>query len=162
VGGIILIIIVVGVIAGDPDSIEDPASEGTGAIENKTFSIGNIIDHEDRILTVNSAERGWTSSNEFDTPSEGFEYVLIDVTLQNKSEDEVSFNPYHFNIKDGAGVIQDTAFGGVDINTLSSGNLAPGGEISGKLLFEVNEANIEDLTLFYEPAFWGERVEIEL
>jgi len=165
-GGLVLVIIIVAAISGEPE--EEPVNgeptetEAEEVLEDEEFTIGDSIDHENRVLTVDSVERDWVSPSDFETPSEGNAYVLVELTLENESEEEVSFNPFHFEIQDGGGVIQGQALI-TGINTLSSGNLAPGGEISGNLVFEVNEENIEELTLFYEPAFWGDdRVEVEL
>ncbi len=160
-------IIIVAAIGGDPE--EEPATDETTeteeeeTLEDESFTVGDVIEHEGRILTVDSVERDWVSPEEYDTPSEGDAYVLIELTLENESEERVSFNPFHFEIKDAEGVIQSHGAAVMGIDTLSSGELAPGGEISGKLVFEVNEDNLEDLTLFYEPGFWGdERVGVEL
>ncbi|GEM_PF-4767857 len=165
-GGLILVIVIIAAIGGDPEEesvADDPTETEEGVLEDEIFEVGDSIDHENRILTVDSVERGWVSPNEFDTPSEGEAYVLVELTLQNESEEEVSFNPLHFELKDGGGVIQNYGAMVTGVDTLSSGGLAPGGEISGNLVFEVNENNLEELTLFYEPGFWGDdRVEVEL
>ncbi|MGM0482632.1 MAG: DUF4352 domain-containing protein [Patescibacteria group bacterium] len=136
-------------------AVSEPVAEEGELAEDKTFSVGDVIDHKGRILIVNSVKRGWDDHDRFDGPADGYLYVLIGITIQNESEEELRFDPYHFKIKDGAGVIQGVT-GGASIDTLTSGGLAPGGKTSGRLLFEVKEENIEDLTLFYKPFFLAE------
>lgn len=121
-------------------------------LEDQTFGVGDVVEHNDYSLTVDDVEK--TQGDDFDNPSDGNEYVIVAVTIDNNGEDTISYNPYHFSIQNSNGNITDQAFTTVDSDTsLSSGELAPGGTVSGTIAFE---APVDDpeLELIFEPSFW--------
>ncbi|PSL46964.1 uncharacterized protein DUF4352 [Salsuginibacillus halophilus] len=97
----------------------------------------------------------FSQGNDFDNPSEGDEFVIVEVTMNNEGEDTISYNPFHFSIQNSQGNITDQTFTTVDSDTsLSSGELAPGGTVTGTIPFE---APVDDpeLELIFEPSFWS-------
>src|SRR5699024_8556670 len=89
------------------------------------------------------------------TPSEGNEYVIVHVTIENNGEDKISYNPFNFKMMNSNGQIEDQGLIMVDSDTsLSSGELAPGGNVSGTLSFE-QPIDDDGLKLIFEPSFWG-------
>jgi len=130
--------------------------------EGKTeFGINEKIEFEGRILEVTDVE--FSDGTEFDKPKEGMEYVIVSVTIENNSDKELSYNPFDFKMQNSQGQIVDQAFTIVNSDTsLSSGDLAPGGSVSGTIAFEQPKADPE-LQLIFEPSFWSnKRVTVSL
>ncbi|AXF56923.1 DUF4352 domain-containing protein [Salicibibacter kimchii] len=123
------------------------------ALEEQTFAVGDTVEHDDYGLTVGSVE--FSSGDEIDNPDSGNEYVIVEMTIDNDGDDTISYNPYHFSIQNSDGNITDQAFTTIDSDTsLSSGDLAPDGTVSGTVVFEAPEDDPE-LTLIFEPSFWS-------
>ncbi|MDR1355339.1 MAG: DUF4352 domain-containing protein [Propionibacteriaceae bacterium] len=123
------------------------------------FKVGDVIAFDGKEITVQRVERNWTAK--YVEPSAGKEYVKVSVYIENKSDTRVSFNTFDWEMQDGNGAIESTAWVSDDDN-LGSGELAKGGKKSGSVIFEVpkDDAN---LILHYSPAFWSNRdVEIVL
>lgn len=168
--GVILLIGIVGGMAGqggksDPAKVAD-ASNNTStnkAKEKTSFGVNETIAFDDKKVTVTSVERNWSSGNEYIKPETGKEYIKVQVSIENDSKSEASYNTFDWKLQDSAGVIKDVdsvAFG-VD-GALSSGQLSPGGKVSGFLVFQA-PLNDTGLTLRYNPSFWSDKkVEIKI
>jgi hypothetical protein len=79
------------------------------------------------------------------------EYLLADVTLVNSSDETVSYNAFEFELQNPAGSIESTTIGGTDAY-LGSGDLVPGGSVSGVLPFEaMNGDEAGQFVVLYEP-----------
>lgn len=124
--------------------------------EEKTeFGLNEPIEFEGRILEVTNVEK--SSGNDFDRPKEGKEYIIVTVNITNSSDDVISYNPYDFKMQNSQGQIEDQAFTIIDSDTsLSSGELAEGGNISGTITFE-QPVDDPDLRLIFEPNFWSNK-----
>lgn len=138
-------------------STEDNASEESSENEelDKTeFAIGEPAELNGQVVQVTEVTK--SNGNQFDTPSEGNEYVIVNVTIDNNSDKEISYNPFNFKMKNSNGQIEDQGLIMVDQDTsLSSGQLAPGGTVSGTLSFE-EPIDDSGLQLIFEPSFWNE------
>lgn len=172
------IIVLVGIIGNavspkDTPQIADGSSasssssaggtEQKAASEKTTFKPGETIEFDNKKVTVSAVERNWTSGNQFIAPDEGNEFVKIQVTIKNDSNSEAMYNTFDWNLQDSKGVIKDVASiaYGVD-GALASGELAPGGEVTGFLVFEA-PAGDTGLTLRYSPSFWSDKkIEVKL
>ncbi|QDI93139.1 DUF4352 domain-containing protein [Salicibibacter halophilus] len=145
----------------EADDEEDEDEEDEEELEEQTFTVGDAVEHDDYGLTVESVE--FSSGDEIDNPDSGNEYVIVEVTIDNDGEDTISYNPYHFSIQNSDGNITDQSFSTIDSDTsLSSGDLAPDGTVSGTIVFEAPEDDPE-LTLIFEPSFWSaEEVRVNL
>ncbi len=108
---------------------------------------------DDQTLTVTKVERSYSSGNQYVKPSTGNEYVVVTVQIQNDGTDQVSFNTFDFQIQDTNGVLKSEAFITGLENQLSSGNLAPGGKVTGRLGYEVPKGDA-NLKLVFKPSFW--------
>lgn len=84
-----------------------------------------------------------------DTPDEGNEYLILDVTVTNEGYEEVSTNPYNFQV-----IVnnqkRDQAFVTNLDNEMENVGLMDGGTQSGKIAFEVPEGTT-DYELLFEP-----------
>lgn len=124
--------------------------------EDTMYGVGEPMNHEGTVVTVNSVEKRTPQS--YDAVQDGYEFVVVNLTFDNESDEEISYNVMNFELQDGNGNIT-SAFGGGSLddvgNTLSAGQLASGGTVSGNLIFEVPEGD-EDLTLRYNASFWSD------
>lgn len=127
----------------------------------KTFKIGDIVELDGASIVVNKVTKEHGDS--WNSPKDGHEYVIVEVTIKNESTSSVSFNPLDFKMQNSQGVISNITFFTSDRDTnLSYGELAPGGSITGTLPFE-EPINDSQLTLIYEGNFWSNsQLRIEL
>lgn len=165
---IIAIIILIGIVAkdgeseqtsGEPQTVEN--SDNTEEekdeknIENKEFKIGEKVELDGHVVEVTEVEK--SSGDDFDKPSDGKEYVIVHVSIENNGDKEISYNPFNFKMKNSNGQIEDQTFTIIDNDTaLSSGDLAPGGNVSGTIAFE-QPIDDDGLQLIFEPSFWSNK-----
>lgn len=172
--GIIVIVVIAVVVfigAGPKSSTSGPkkvgesstSSEQAGAETTQSeFKVADKIEFDKRILTVNSVQRNYSSGNEYVTPPEGKEWIVVSVTIENKSNSEISFNEYDFQIENSQGVRTSTTYTGELKDQLNSGNLAVGGKVTGNLVFEVTKG-ATGLKVIFKPSFWtNKEVKIDL
>ena len=108
----------------------------SSAAEQTTFGVNEPVKLNNIELTVAKVEK--SNGSEYNKPKSGMEFVIVTVKYKNTGkEDTVSYNPFDFKMKNSKGQITDETFTTVNQDTaLSSGNLAPGGEIEGTIAFE--------------------------
>ena len=86
-------------------------------------------------FTVTNVEK--TRGSEYDTAKEGYEYVIVSIKIENKSEEKITYNPYDWKMENSNGQEEEITFTTTDSDTeLSSGNLNAGGVVEGTLAFE--------------------------
>ena len=137
-----------------PEVIQSNQGESTQDSKNDTeakesYAIGDEVKLGGTVVVVNSVEK--STGSEWDQPKSGNEYVIVTVTIKNRGDEQISYNPYDFSMQNSQGQITDTAFTTIDSDTaLSSGNLASGGVVSGTISFEqpIDDPN---LVLKYQP-----------
>ncbi|WP_373894412.1 DUF4352 domain-containing protein [Virgibacillus sp. CBA3643] len=147
-------------------SEQEEAEEAAGDVEEETteepaeeevqteFDLGEKAELDGQVVTVTDVET--SQGSDFDQPSEGNEYVIVTVEIENNGDETISYNPFNFKMKNSNGQIEDTGMITVDSDTsLSSGELAEGGNVSGTISFEQPEGD-EELQLLFEPSFWSE------
>jgi hypothetical protein len=167
-------IIAVFAIAGGGGEEEETATKGssvtaeTSTTENTTnqeetktepakeeYAVGEQVQLGDNLLTVTKVDK--SAGGDFDKPKDGHEYVIVTVEINNAGDENISYNPFDFKMSNSQGQIVDQAFTTVDTNTaLQSGELAPGGKVSGTIAFE-QPAGDTDLQLQYTPGFWSDK-----
>lgn len=131
-------------------------------VEKKEFyAINEAIELEGATVTLTNVTK--SEGSNFDKPKDGMEYVIVEVSITNTGEKEVSYNPYDFRMQNSQGQIESQSFSIVDSDTkLSSGKLAAGGSISGTIVFE-QPVGDSDLTLIYKASFFsGDEYKIKL
>jgi hypothetical protein len=167
-------IIAVFAIAGGGGEEEETATKGssvtaeTSTTENTTnqeetktepakeeYAVGEQVQLGDNLLTVTKVDK--SAGGDFDKPKDGHEYVIVTVEINNAGDENISYNPFDFKMSNSQGQIVDQAFTTVDTNTaLQSGELAPGGKVSGTIAFE-QPAGDTGLQLQYTPGFWSDK-----
>src|SRR5690625_1412637 len=140
----------------DESENDDAKEEEEEETEEKTeFELGEKVELNDNIVEVVEVEK--STGDDFDKPKEGKEYVIVHVSIENNGDEDTSYNPYDFKMKNSNGQIEDPAFSIIDSDTaLNSGELAPGGNVSGTMVFE-QEIDDDQLQLIYEASFWSDK-----
>lgn len=78
--------------------------------------------------------------------------LCTNVTIVNNGDDSQSFNPFDYKLQDPAGASRDTTLGGSD-TLLNSGELAPGGTVTGDVCFDNATGAAGQYALIYAPSF---------
>ena len=155
-------IIVLSIASAVVDELKDNGTLSTGDSASQTapettFAVGQAIDFDSKKVTVTSAERNWQSGNQFITPESGNEFVKVQVTIENNSNSQVSYNTFDWKMQDSQGVIKDIDSSTFTIDGgLNSGDLAKGGKVSGFMIFQV-PANDSGLVISYSPSFFSDK-----
>lgn len=139
----IVIIVVIGAVAGggsdEATSNEQDVKKETKTQEKqeekKEFTQNETVTFKNIDFTVTNVEK--TTGSEYDTAKEGYEYVIVSIKIENKSEEKISYNPYDWKMENSNGQEEEITFTTIDSDTaLSSGNLNAGGIVEGTLAFE--------------------------
>lgn len=164
------VLAVVVVLAFGSSDTEQPTSQPVANDETKEvekpevkefFSVGEEITLDGATLIVNAVEK--SAGEKYDTPQNGNEYVIVEVTIKNSGTSDLSYNPLYFSMQNSKGQITNYTFTMVNSDTaLSSGSLASGGEVSGTLAFE-QPIDDTSLILKYEPnLFSSKEIKVKL
>ncbi len=152
---VFVLFIIIGA-SGDSSTPQKVGENGETESQQQTvFKVGDQIKIKDTILTVTDVDKNWTSSNQFDTPTNpGDVFVVVTLALENQGDSQVDLSGFwDFKLQDADGLIHDQGLGGIGLKKLSSGSLAPGGKTTGDIVFEVPQNATSELTLQYEPLF---------
>lgn len=113
----------------------------TNFIINETAIFKNVH------YTVTDVE--YSNGDDWDKPSEGKNYVIVTIKIENNSDSNISYNSLDWKMTNSQGQISDETFTTIDNDTnLSSGELSSGGSIIGTIVFE-QPINDNSLTLSY-------------
>ena len=82
--------------------------------------------------------------------------MKVNVSIENKSNDAISFNALDWSIEDSNGVIESYSIMGSADDSLGSGSLAKGGKKIGSIVFEVPSGD-NALKLHYKPSLWSSK-----
>lgn len=128
--------------------------------EQVTFKVGETADVNGYQILVNSVDS--SSGGEFDKPKKGNEFVLVNVTITNKTGKTQSYNPYDFKLNaDGNAKDLDAMYISEDIEMLNSGELDDGASVSGTLVGEAKQG--AKLKLQYHSSIFSDKaLDIEL
>ena len=162
-GGIIVVIIIIVAASGgnnEPTKVGETNMVSSNTNQQTEFAVGDKIKIDDYTMTVNKVERNWQSPADYDKPESGKEYVLVEVTITNEGSSSISYNTFDFKMQDSDGV-QKTETYTMSTNKLNSGDLAPGGKITGNLTYDV-PTGATGLKLLFTPTFWGKTVTVNL
>lgn len=172
---VVVILIIVGASGNNsPQKIGENGSNTTAGTQAsmgnqpQVFNIGDQIKQGDTVLTVTKVNKNWTSSNQFDTPQNPSDvYVVVTVSLVNQGSSNLSLSGmWDFKLQDANGALHDESItGGIGLNKLDSAasELAPGGSVTGALVFEAPANATSKLVLDYQPLFsFGQPVDINL
>lgn len=163
---IVVLIIVIAAIANMGGNDDKPQAVGgsgvaqSGQVDSpKVFGINEPVKYKGLELSVTKVEK--SDGEDFDKPKDGMEFVIVTVNYKNTGKEKISYNPYDFKMLNSKGQITDEAFTTINSSTaLSSGELAPGGEISGTIAFEQPKGDT-GLKLQYTGSWFNSDADIE-
>ncbi len=167
--GVIVVVGVIGAIAGGgskkPSSKEAEGNDGSNSTEKneeKTeFAQNETVVFEGVEFTVTNVEK--TTGSQYDTSKEGYEYVIVTVKIENKSEEKISYNSLNWKMENSKGQETDTAFTIVDTDTaLNSGDLNAGGMIEGTLTFEEPQGDTGLKLNYYDNALFDDNAAFKI
>lgn len=152
----IIILIIIIAISGGNNS-ENKKQENT----KTEYNIGEEAILNDGAITVTNVEK--SKGNEWDKPQTGKEYVIVSVTIENKGKENLSYNPFDFEMQNSQGQRESTVISIINNDTeLKSGELIAGGKVSGTIIFEQPEGD-NGLMLIYKNNVWSSKeVKIKL
>ena len=165
--GIVAVIIIAVAVSGGKGSSSMPASAGATASGtaqpkagmDKVYAVSEAASVDGCNMVVN----GVTKSNgtEYDTPQSGNEYVIVNVTISNSGKENLAYNPFYFKMQNSQGQITDMSFSSINQDTaLNSGELAPGGTVTGTVVFE-QPANDAGLVLQYQDNVFADGTKLQ-
>lgn len=105
--------------------------------ENKTFKVGDTVKYDDIEFKVNSFNFK-PDDPDTSTLKDGNQLAIANVTITNKSNKTISYNPYDFKLDNNGNL---TDFDEIDTdndNSLDSGDLKPGASVTGDLIGQAN------------------------
>lgn len=149
--------------SADKEKADKESAEKNDLQKDKVFAIGDSVKKEGKIVTVTGVKR--SQGTDMDTPDKGNEYVIVSVQIENQGEDNISFNPFNYSLKNAQGQISDQSLTLIAQDTaLNSGELAPEGSISGTMVFQAPaDSTDKDLTLLLKDnMFSDENIKINL
>lgn len=150
---LVIVIAIVGIIGNKKTPIE--SIQERYQQEKTEYSIGEEAIWGDGAITVTNVEKSQGIEN--DKPSEGKEYVIVHVTIENKGESNLRYNPYYFKMQNSQGQQVNTTYTTVDQDTaLHAGELIPGGKVTGTLTFE-EPIDDDGLILVYNDNIWSSK-----
>ena len=150
---IIIVIIAIAATQGGTENSTDPTTSTGGTTIKTEYNQGEEAILGDGAITVTKVER--SQGSEYDKPASGKEYVIVHVKIENKGNDNLSYNPYYFKMQNSQGQQENTTFTTIDQDTaLNSGELIPGGTVEGTLVFEETIGDT-GLILIYNDNVWS-------
>ncbi len=139
----------------------DVLAGGPSTQASAAYKIGDVAQLSGYSIQVTEVQK--SSGSDFEKPKDGYEFVIVTVRIKNSGADTVSYNPFDFSMKNSRGQIENQTITAIDSNTaLSSGELAPGGLVSGTIAFEEpkDDAGLE--LIFQKDMFSSDSVAISL
>lgn len=135
--------------------IDEEVDENKQSDKEVIINVGDTAEIDNMLFKVVSVQRNYPGG-QYDTLPSGKEWVLVSLYLENKGEEEESYNPYDFKIEDSLGDRQGIAFVSDIEDELNAGELAPGGKKYANLVFEVPKDD-QNLKLIFEPDIFSEK-----
>lgn len=154
-----IIVVVVVVLAIAVAGSNGDTNTQTGAqteTETKTeYNKGEEAILGNGAITVTKVEK--SKGNDWDKPKSGKEFVIVSVTIENKGDSNLSYNPFDFKMQNSQGQQEEMTFSTIDQDTaLQSGELIPGGKVSGTIIFEQPKDD-KGLVLIYSDSIWSSK-----
>jgi hypothetical protein len=137
-------------VSGSGDTTSDSGTEAPAGPTFQGQQENDITAEPGQTITVD--EVAITSAPLADGDSTFGPTLCTNVTIVNNGDDAQSFNPFDYKLQDPAGASRDTTLGGSD-TLLNSGELAPGGTVTGDVCFDNPTGAAGQYALIYAPSF---------
>jgi hypothetical protein len=118
----------------------------------KDFSKGETANFGDFDVTVKSVTRDYTSTDAYTQPSDGNEFVVVNISVKNTTDSTQSFTRYDLKLIDGS-VANDASFVAEVSPSFTGGSIVAGGTAEGNIVFEAKQG-ATGLKLQYETTVY--------
>ncbi|SPP28426.1 DUF4352 domain-containing protein [Brochothrix thermosphacta] len=154
----LLLFFVIGALSGNSDNDDTVKKNKTAKSKSedkldKEHKIGDKVSYKGYEITVNSIE--FPKPGEYDSIDDGKKYAEVNITINNKTGETQSYNPYDFQISEDGARHDFDAFRSESKDELHSGDLDDGATVSGNMLAEVKEGS--KLQLVYKASIWNDK-----
>ncbi|EME7171606.1 hypothetical protein A5804_001993 [Enterococcus faecium] len=161
--GFVILFIILGFVFFGSDSGTSKNADKADANNNlsKEYHVGDTVSYKGYEIKVNNVN--FSNGSEYETPDTGKQYVIINVTITNNTDQKQSYNPYDFklNANGNATDVNEIVTDGIATDRLNSGDLDNGASVTGNLVGQA-DPNAK-LKLQYETSIWNdETVDISL
>lgn len=95
---VIIVIVIIGIYGQGKNNgtkvgeNNNNSSNTTQKETKKDFVVGDVISFKGEEVTLNSVERNYNTGNQFSTPKKGKEFVKVNLLIENKDNDNLSYN----------------------------------------------------------------------
>lgn len=160
----VIIIVIIVAITNSSNNNSTPTSTPTSSsssTENKKESEKTEYNKGEEAILGNGAitvtDVQISQGTQYDKPKSGKEFVIVNLTIENKGDKNLSYNPYYFKMQNSQGQQESMTFTTVNNdNSLQSGELIPGGKVSGTIAFEQPKGDT-GLILIYSDSIWSSK-----
>jgi hypothetical protein len=135
---------------GETQAATSTSSEKSEDSANQEYAVGDTVELSDRTFKVNEAQGEYLPFDQSSLPVPGQQFVRVNLTLTNKSTDDVSFTPFDFGLQDASGAQRGHTIVEEMPNPFHSGNLSPNGSVTGNIAFEAPQG-AAGFKLIYKP-----------
>ena len=119
--------------------------------QSVVVGLGEVGELSDRTLTVNDMQGGYRYPSDIPRPTNGNEFVLMNITMTNTGTRPININPsYDFQSEDSYGVRYKAQSSNQDPDAVPLGSIAPNGEMTGNIVVEA-PVGWSELKLVYRP-----------
>lgn len=141
------------VLGDDPVMLEPPATI-PGEQPIPVFNVGESVQVGDLVVTVNEVIS--PPGDRFSQPDDGYRFVLVDVTIENRGGDAKFLSSLQTWIKDAQGYLytEDITATSLATGGRIDGELPAGQTVRGQIGFEV-PANASELRFVFDPELIG-------
>ena len=119
--------------------------------QSSVVGLGETGELFDRTVSVNDIQRPFVFPRNAPRPQMGNEFVLMNITITNTSSQPINVNPVHFKSEDSNGVRLNARRATGQPDEITTGTIAPGGELTGNLVAEVAQGD-PTINLVYLPS----------
>ncbi len=160
---LIVVILIIGIVGGSsggsdgPEKVGDnrtPAVETTKEPEKTEFTVGEIVELKDIVVTLNNVYE--TTGKEFFGPSEGNTFIVCEFEIANNSNGDIvvsSLMSFEAYVDDYSTSMSITAMTSVDTPQLD-GTVAAGKKMRGVIGYEAPE-DWSTIEVRFTPDFWS-------
>lgn len=149
----VIALVAVGTTATTYQQEFDKQTEQNQAIidAKKDFAKGETAIFADKFeVKVNSSQPNY-NPGEYYKAAEGKQYLVVNVSVKNISDEDEYLSPYNFTVVDN-GMSKTSTYVPVE-NRFETGNLQPGGTATGNIVYEIT-SDATDLKLQYDTTVY--------
>ncbi|MFZ2577878.1 MAG: DUF4352 domain-containing protein [Lactococcus hircilactis] len=134
--------------------------------ENNIFKVGETVSMDNVEFKVNKVS--YSNGGEMSKPNDGNQYVIVNVTITNKGDESVDYNPYDFKLDSNGNQTSLSEYATDDDgnnlagNELSSGTLAKGGSVTGSMVGQAKKGDKYKLIYTGNMFFKDSKITFEL